>query len=59
MLIIHYLPPINLIAEGTLGKGYELGNICSKYYSLDDSFDDSELLNDLRNFIGIYKELKG
>jgi 5-methylcytosine-specific restriction protein A len=59
VLIIHYLPPINLIAEGTLGKGYELGNICSKYYSLDDSFDDSELLNDLRNFIGIYKELKG
>lgn len=51
--------PINLLAKGNLGKGYEIGNICGKYYSKDDIPDDSTFINDLRNLIGIYRELKG
>jgi 5-methylcytosine-specific restriction protein A len=51
--------PINLIASKTLAKGYELGNICSKYYSIDNLPSESEFIDDLRNFIGVYRELKG
>jgi len=50
---------IKLLAKSKLGKGYEAGNICSKYYSFDSLCDDSELIDDLRNFIGLYRELKG
>lgn len=49
---------IDLRATKPLGKGYELGNICSKYYSFNDSITDSVLINDLRDFVSIYKELK-
>ncbi|KAA5538859.1 MrcB family domain-containing protein [Adhaeribacter rhizoryzae] len=50
---------IVLFSSSDLGKGYEAGNICSKYYSFTDFPADSELINDLRNFIGLYRELKG
>lgn len=50
---------IKLLSERPLGKGYELGNICSKYYSFDSLPNDDILIDDLRNLIGIYKELKG
>jgi 5-methylcytosine-specific restriction protein A len=50
--------PINLVASKTLAKGYELGNICSKYYSLDSLPTEVDFINDLRNLIGVYRELK-
>ncbi len=51
--------PINLNATSTLGKGYEAGNICSKFYSSNDFPEDNVLIDDLRNLIGVYRELKG
>lgn len=51
--------PIDLNAHKSLGKGYELGNICSCYYPFDGTLSDDTFLNDLRNMLGIYKELKG
>lgn len=51
--------PVNLKAKGSLGKGYEAGNICSVYYESDNLPSEIELINDLRNLIGVYRELKG
>lgn len=51
--------PINLKATKSLGKGYELGNICSVYYDSKDIPQEEDLINDLRNLIGVYRELKG
>lgn len=51
--------PINLKATKSLGKGYELGNICSVYYEASSIPPEEELINDLRNLIGVYRELKG
>ena len=51
--------PINLNSKGSLGKGYELGHICGKYYSKNEMPNDLTLINDLRNLMGVYKELKG
>ncbi len=51
--------PINLLAKGSLGKGYEIGNICSKYYEKGSLPEDEQFIDDLRNLIGIYRELKG
>jgi 5-methylcytosine-specific restriction protein A len=42
-----------------LGTGYENGNICSKRYDKGSLPTDEALINDLRNLIGVYKELKG
>lgn len=50
---------IDLQNKGNLAKGYEAGNICCKYYSIDSIPNDQVLIDDLRNLIGIYKELKG
>jgi|UniRef100_UPI0040479ACF 5-methylcytosine-specific restriction enzyme A len=50
---------IDLKATKSLGKGYELGNICSVYYSADSIPSEVEIINDLRNLIGVYRELKG
>ncbi len=50
---------IVLNASNALGKGYELGNICSVYYSVDTIPSEVEIINDLRNLIGVYRELKG
>jgi 5-methylcytosine-specific restriction protein A len=51
--------PINLKATKSLGKGYELGNICSVYYDANEIPKEEDLINDLRNLIGVYRELKG
>ena len=51
--------PIDLKATNSLGKGYELGNICSVYYESKNIPTEEELINDLRNLIGVYRELKG
>lgn len=51
--------PINLHSTRKLGQGYELGHICGKYYSANSIPDDSEIINDIRNLIGVYRELKG
>jgi 5-methylcytosine-specific restriction protein A len=51
--------PIDLKATKSLGKGYELGNICSVYYSAGSIPSEVEIINDLRNLIGVYRELKG
>lgn len=50
---------INLHCVNDLGKGYELGHICGKYYSLEKLPKDKELIDDLRNLLGVYRELKG
>ncbi|CAF30315.1 MrcB family domain-containing protein [Methanococcus maripaludis] len=47
------------LGKRTLAKGYELGHICGKYYSLSKFPEEKELINDLRNLIGVYRELKG
>jgi 5-methylcytosine-specific restriction protein A len=51
--------PINLKATKSLGRGYELGNICSAYYDAKEIPQEEDLINDLRNLIGVYRELKG
>jgi 5-methylcytosine-specific restriction enzyme A len=51
--------PIDLMATQALGKGYELGNICSVYYAADNIPSDVEIIDDLRNLMGVYRELKG
>jgi 5-methylcytosine-specific restriction protein A len=50
---------IDLLSTRDLGKGYQLANICSKYYSFDSLPNDEILIDDLRSLIGVYKELKG
>ena len=51
--------PIDLKASKSLGKGYELGNICSVYYDANAIPSEEDLINDLRNLTGVYRELKG
>jgi 5-methylcytosine-specific restriction protein A len=51
--------PIDIKATKSLGKGYELGNICSAYYDAKKIPQEEDLINDLRNLIGVYRELKG
>lgn len=51
--------PISLGTVEELGLGYESGNICSKFYSLNYLPSDSEFVNDVRNMLGVYRELKG
>lgn len=50
---------INLECINDLGKGYEAGNIAAKYYSIDDMPSDRELINDIRDYITSYEELRG
>jgi 5-methylcytosine-specific restriction enzyme A len=42
----------------SLGQGYDNGNICFKQYDKDNLPDDVQLIDDLRNLIGIYRDLK-
>lgn len=49
---------ITIGGNSPLIKGYELGNICSKYYDLNKLPTENEFLNDLQIFVGIYRELK-
>lgn len=51
--------PINLNATKSLGKGYVLGNICSVFYDAKAIPPEEVLIDDLRNLIGVYRELKG
>ena len=51
--------PIKLNSDSTLGKGYEEGNICSKFYPANNIPNEDELIDDLRNLVGVYRELKG
>lgn len=48
-----------LNATRALAKGYELGAICSKVYEAHKLPTTTELIDDLRNLVGVYKELKG
>lgn len=50
---------IDLHGSGKLGKGYEFGHICGKFYDKNELPSDSELINDLRNLLGVYREIKG
>lgn len=49
---------LDLAATGGLGKGYEVGNIYSKFYSINDLPTDKELLDDIISLIGVHRELK-
>lgn len=51
--------PIELHSDNELGTGYELGNICAKYYSRGNVPEDRVLIDDLRNLISVYRELYG
>ena len=48
---------IDLNVDNELAKGYELGNICAKYYDIK-FLDEKELETDLLNLLDIYRELK-
>jgi 5-methylcytosine-specific restriction enzyme A len=50
---------IDLRSNYKLAKGYELGHICGRFYSKNKIPEDAELINDLRNLIGVYRELVG
>jgi len=50
---------IDLHCTKTLGKGYELGHICGKFYPKEELPEDKILINDLRNLLGVYREVKG
>lgn len=49
---------IDLKASQRLGKGYETGNIISKFYPKDNIPLDFILADDLRRLMGIFQELK-
>jgi len=51
--------PINLNTNNILGIGYELGHIYGVFYPTDNIPDDGILIDDLRNLIGVYREVKG
>lgn len=54
--------PIQLknISNGSdLAEGYELGHICGKFYEAGKIPNDTVLVEDLRNLMGVYRELKG
>ena len=54
--------PIDLKAEGQhsdLPLGYELGHICGKFYDANDLPDNQVIIDDLRNMLSVYRELKG
>jgi 5-methylcytosine-specific restriction enzyme A len=50
---------LDLAATGELGKGYERGNIYSKYYDVKNLPSDKELLDNIIILIGVHRELKG
>jgi 5-methylcytosine-specific restriction enzyme A len=50
---------IDLKTNNILGKGYELGTILSKKYYTKNLPNDAALVDDLRNLMGVYRELKG
>lgn len=50
---------LDLKASTDLGKGYERGNIYSRYYSADALPSDKKIIDDLQQLLGAYRELKG
>jgi 5-methylcytosine-specific restriction enzyme A len=50
---------IDLKTNNTLGKGYELGMVLSKKYDTRKLPNDAVLVDDLRNLMGVYRELRG
>ena len=50
---------IDLMSNYKLARGYELGHICGRFYLKNEIPEDAELINDLRNLIGVYRELVG
>ncbi len=50
---------IDLHSDSSLPAGYEAGHICGKYYAKGTIPSDAVLIEDLRNLIGVYRELKG
>jgi hypothetical protein len=50
---------IDLKPKSELGVGYELGHILGKYYKSGELPSESQMLNDLHNLKGVYRELKG
>ena len=53
------LKDIDLECTNDLGKGYSAGNIAAKFYSIDNMPTDNELINDIRDYITSYEELRG
>lgn len=51
------LENINLNANGTLGKGYELGHIFGKFYAKNDIPDDNKILSDVSSMIELYDHI--
>ena len=50
---------LELGATRPLGKGYELGNIASKYFSLKTPPKEDQLFQTFRSLLAAYSELKG
>ncbi|WP_426711448.1 MrcB family domain-containing protein [Cetobacterium sp. SF1] len=46
------------LGNGPLAEGYELGHICGVEYKFANIPEDKVIINDLRNMMGIYLELK-
>ncbi len=49
----------DLKATSILGKGYESGGVCHKVYEIEKMPSDEVIVNDVRNLMGVYRELKG
>lgn len=47
---------LGIAKDSSLPKGYELGHICGKYYSIEDfnAMDNDQIINDLKKLIDIY-----
>ncbi|WP_294359551.1 DUF3578 domain-containing protein [uncultured Clostridium sp.] len=52
------LSKINLLASGTLGKGYELGHICGCYYDALNIPTTEKLIDDLRELLKEYTKIE-
>lgn len=57
-LPLNSLLDINLQCINPLGKGYEAGNIAAKYYSIDNMPSELELIDDIKEYLLCYEELK-
>lgn len=49
--------PINLISKSKLADGYELGNICSKYYASNNMPTEETFKNDIQKILELYENL--
>lgn len=52
------LSEIDLACLSGIGKDYGHGNIAAKYYSIDNMPSDNELINDIREYITSYEEIR-